>query len=311
MQRFYWRNLNPKEKPCVYVVQVNNFGVKPANCIATAALHKSADEFAEKYPVESVELKNQTYVDDMLMAAEDKKQAVLKSTRVDEIGQHAGMPNKGWTFSGDDVSDGVVIGDIEEKKEKVLGMGWIPKSDLFVFEVNLKLRLIGQSQEVSVTAVEQLDGLLQLLLTRRILLSNVSMIFDPAGLLVPLLLEAKLLLRESWCVPGLGWDDPLPDDQGKRWRTFLRSVLSLKDVKFPRSLWPEGRVVGLPTLVIFSDGAALAFGAVAYIRWELESGGYWSRIIMSKCKISPKHIVSIPRMELCGALLGNRLKTSS
>ncbi len=140
------------------------------------------------------------------------------------------------------------------------------------------------------------------------MLSNVSKIFDPAGLLAPLLLEAKLLLRESWCVPGLGWDDPLPVDQSNRWIAFMKTLLSLKNVKFPRSLWPEGQVVGLPILIIFSDGAALAFGAVAYIRWELEAGGFWSRIIMSKCKIAPKHIVSVPRMELNGALIGNRMK---
>ena len=31
-------------------------------------------------------------------------------------------------------------------------------------------------------------------------------------------------------------------------------------------------------------------------------------VSMSKCKIAPKHIESIPRMELCGALTGNRVK---
>ena len=79
-------------------------------------------------------------------------------------------------------------------------------------------------------------------------------------------------------------------------------------MKFPRSLWPEDEVVGLPALVIFSDGAALAYGAVAYIRWRLKKGGFWSRLIMAKCKIAPKNVVSIPRMELNGAVLGNRMK---
>ena len=65
---------------------------------------------------------------------------------------------------------------------------------------------------------------------------------------------------------------------------------------------------GWPILVVFSDGAALAFGAAAYIRWTLASGGFWSRLIMAKSKIAPKNIVSVPRMELNGALLGNRIK---
>ena len=82
----------------------------------------------------------------------------------------------------------------------------------------------------------------------------------------------------------------------------------LKHVEFPRSLWPAEEVVGLPSLVVFSDGSVLAFGACAYIRWQLASGGYWTQLIMAKCKVAPKHIVSIPRMELNGAVLGNRMK---
>ena len=89
---------------------------------------------------------------------------------------------------------------------------------------------------------------------------------------------------------------------------FLRSLMELVDLRFPRSLWPEEETVGLPVLVVFSDGAALAYGAAAYIRWELKSGGFWTRLIMAKCKIAPKNILSIPRMELDGSLMGNRMK---
>ena len=64
---------------------------------------------------------------------------------------------------------------------------------------------------------------------------------------------------------------------------------------------PEEEVVGLPMLIVFSDGALLAYGAAAYIRWELASGGYWVQLIMAKCKIAPKHILSVPKMELNGA----------
>ena len=89
---------------------------------------------------------------------------------------------------------------------------------------------------------------------------------------------------------------------------FLRSLFELENVKFPRSLWLEEETVGLPSLIVFSDGAALAFGAAAYIRWELKSGGFWTRLIMAKCRIAPKTIVSIPRMELNGAVVGSRVR---
>ena len=62
MQLFYWRSMKTGEKPKVYAVRVNNFGVTAANCIATIALHRSAEEFKDLYPVESEEIKTQTYV---------------------------------------------------------------------------------------------------------------------------------------------------------------------------------------------------------------------------------------------------------
>ena len=106
----------------------------------------------------------------------------------------------------------------------------------------------------------------------------------------------------------MGWDDILPQDQGDKWIAFLFSPLDLGELRFPRSLWPQEEVVGLPVLVIFSDGSLLAFGTVAYIRWQLKSGGFWCRIIMAKCKIAPKCIITVPRMELAGVVLNNRVK---
>ena len=120
MQRFLWRRMETTEPPLTLAVQVNNFGVTSANCIATCALHKSADAFSQIYPLESQELKDQTYVDDELVAAVDMASALVKTARLDEICEHAGMPDKGWIFSGDDKVD-VPIGDVGETEEKVLG----------------------------------------------------------------------------------------------------------------------------------------------------------------------------------------------
>ena len=54
MQRFLWRGLNPDVPPQTLAIAVNNFGVVSANCIATCALRRSADEFAAVYPKGSI-----------------------------------------------------------------------------------------------------------------------------------------------------------------------------------------------------------------------------------------------------------------
>ena len=306
MQRFLWRNMIKDVAPTVYAVIVNNFGIGASGCIATCALYKSADSFSEIYPEESLDMKEQTYVDDELVADEDEVSIRIKTKRLDEIGEHAGMPNKGWIYSGDTVSD-VKIGEDVDLEEKVLGIRWIPSTDEFRFKVIIKLKK--DKEEVIVTNTIELQSIIgTITLSRRLLLANVARIFDPVGFLIPIILEAKLLMREAWCNSNLGWDDALPNELSKRWVVFLQSLLELQEISFKRSLWPEEEVIGLPMLIVFSDGSKLAFGAVAYIRWQLKSGGYWTHLIMAKGKIAPKGIVSIPRMELCGAVLGNRIK---
>ena len=312
MQRFLWRGMNPEETPKTLAVVVNNFGIKPANCIATSALHKSADIFAKKYPEASQAIKDQTYIDDELVAAANNAKLHQKTGQMDEITSHAGMSNKGWTFSGDPSSDiriGVDVGDNDD--EKVLGLLWDPKMDMLKFQTKLKVKVNSGFGLVDtfISSEEELNNNMQeIVLTRKVVLSNVMKVFDPIGLLSPLILQAKLLLRETWNIEGLGWDDPLPEKVKNEWLGFLRSLLELNDIVIPRSLWPEGEVEELPILIVFSDGSISAYGVAAYIRWKMKDGSFWSRLIMAKSKIAPKRIISVPRMELSGAVVGNRVK---
>ena len=100
------------------------------------------------------------------------------------------MNNKGWNYSGDDSPSEIKIGEETDLPDKVLGTIWNPSTDTFDFRVVLSLRTA--DGEVAVTTLEHLLEIWQyLLLTGRVLLSNVARIFDPIGLLCAILLEAK------------------------------------------------------------------------------------------------------------------------
>ena len=89
---------------------------------------------------------------------------------------------------------------------------------------------------------------------------------------------------------------------------FFVELFELEKISFPRSLWPrDAEVEGQPDLVLFSDGSTLAFGSVAYIRWRLNTGRWWSMLMFSKSKIAPKSRITVPRLELNGAVLSKRL----
>ena len=141
----------------------------------------------------SNDLVDQTYVDDILVAGQDRSCLSKKTSEIDVILGHAGMPAKDWVLSGDRGTE-VAIGADDDSSEKVLGISWRPESDTFRFQVCLQMA----GREIS-SLNEFLGVVNEVGLSRRVVLSNVSRIFDPIGLLNPVLLTSKLLMRESWC----------------------------------------------------------------------------------------------------------------
>ena len=83
--------------------------------------------------------------------------------------------------------------------DKRLGQSWNPGTDDFLFRATLRVKLRGGGpKEITISTIEELLECRDAIMNRRMLLSNVQSIFDPLGLLSPILLQAKLLLRETW-----------------------------------------------------------------------------------------------------------------
>ena len=131
-------------------------------------------------------------------------------------------------------------------------------------------------------------------------------IYDPLGLVSPFTLQAKIYLRETWQLK-LDWDDPLPACLHKKWIKFFTDMFLLETLQYPRCLRPTA-TDGDPWLVLFSDGSDVAYGCVAYVRWKCQDGSVVVRLIMSKSRIAPMNKVSVPRMELNGAVLSKRCR---
>jgi hypothetical protein len=61
-----------------------------------------------------------------------------------------------------------------------------------------------------------------------------------------------------------------------------------------------------PWLVVFCDVTRLAFGACAYMRWQLEDGAFGVRFVAAKSRVAPLKELTIPRLELQAAVLASR-----
>ena len=57
----------------------------------------------------------------------------------------------------------------------------------------------------------------------------------------------------------------------------------------------------------FSDASELAYGAVAYVHHQYPSGAVSVQQVLSNNKVAPLKTVSIPRLELMGAVISTKL----
>lgn len=93
----------------------------------------------------------------------------------------------------------------------------------------------------------------------------------------------------------------------QEWIKWFQELNDLELVKIPRCLKdPVAKVVEL-SIHTFTDASESAYAAAVYARHVYESGDVTVRLIASKSRLAPLKAVSIPRLELLGALIGTRL----
>ncbi|KAK9744298.1 Pao retrotransposon peptidase [Popillia japonica] len=98
--------------------------------------------------------------------------------------------------------------------------------------------------------------------TKRNILSQISKIFDPLGLIAPLTIRVKILMQEIWQLK-LNWDESLPLHIQDKWICFTQEMESLSKVQIPR------RVVSVNNAASyeihgFCDASEKAYGACIY-----------------------------------------------
>ena len=298
---FLWRDCNTDAKPNTYAITAVNMGDRPSATIAQIALRKTADSAADTFPESSHIIKRNAYMDDIPGSVNDREEAKIRMQEIDKILGDKGFIIKEWIFNDtesdqpEDQERELPVG-IEDNSETegVLGMKWEIKEDLLCYRVNLTHGMLDEKKES----------------TKRNLLSVTNSIYDPLGLLTPFTTKAKIVIRSVWAhEPKLDWDTPLPEQIRKDWSEVKSKIPDLVKLKFPRALKPM-IAIGKPILIIFSDGSEHAYGAVAYLRWELENGSYDVRLIMAKSRMAPLKTVDIVRIELSGAVMSTRLRAT-
>lgn len=163
----------------------------------------------------------------------------------------------------------------------MLGLRWNPLQDFFSFAMK---------PSAKGTA------------TKRSLLSQTAQLFDPLGWLTPVIIRAMIAIHSAW-LTGLDWDSPLPECQATQWQQLMDELPLLSHIKIPRAL-NKGSAPSEQELHRFADASEKAYAAVLYIKNKINQN---TSLVMAKSKVAPIKQVSLPRLELCAALLLARL----
>ena len=143
------------------------------------------------------------------------------------------------------------------------------------------------------------------------MLSIVNSIYDPLGLAVPVLLEGRLLLQQLVIMgkkknndTPLGWDDPLPETQWLQWQRWQGSLKELEKITVPRCYHTEDfGTITQTEIHVFSDASKDAIGASVYLRLIGNKGEISTTLLFGQSRVAPAQSTSIPRLELCAAVL--------
>ena len=202
--RFVWSN-TPEEEIDDHKMTVHIFGKIDLPCIANWVIKRTASDQSNKYPVNIINtIHEKFYMDDYLSCFSSEERAIDTIQKVISILSNGGFRLTKWLSNNKNIlksvppterSPKIVNLDLENiPVERALGIIWNPQRDM--------LRIKGVTKNV--------------VLTKRGLLSFISSIYDPVGLIAPVTLEPKLIIQDLWR-RQIDWDVQLPDDLKLRW----------------------------------------------------------------------------------------------
>ncbi|XP_053690919.1 uncharacterized protein LOC128739459 [Sabethes cyaneus] len=303
VQRFVFRS-DPSNEPCVYVMDVATFGSKSSPCSAQFVKNKNAMEFAAEYPEAAAAIVEKHYVDDYFDSVDTIETAIERAKQVRFIHSKGGFEIRNWVSNSEAVLSSLgepkavqsihFNRDKETGNERVLGIIWNPGQDVFSF-----------STEHRDDLKEYLQGSKNT--TKRIILSCVMGFFDPLGLLSCFTVHGKMLIQDLWRT-GCDWDQEVDEASRVKWQQWTGLFPLVERIRIPRPYFgrTKSSEISKLELHIFTDASIYAYGCVAYIR-AIVGDVVKCSLAMSRSKVAPLKLESIPRLELRGAILGARM----
>uniref|UniRef100_A0AC35F168 Reverse transcriptase/retrotransposon-derived protein RNase H-like domain-containing protein n=1 Tax=Panagrolaimus sp. PS1159 TaxID=55785 RepID=A0AC35F168_9BILA len=201
------------------------------DCCINKLLDEEKDAVAE-------ELKGNVFVDNTLLGANTPDEAKLKAKASETIFKKANINLRDHISNSPEVSE--FMNSTVPESTSFLGVKWKPKED--VIFVNIP----------HAKTVKKV--------TKRTVLSFIASIFDPLGIVAPVVFAGKVFLHSLWAAQHK-WDTPLNDDELKKWNKFKETTEG-KQIKLRRYIFNKNAV--RREIYVFVDASEKGIAAVAY-----------------------------------------------
>ena len=290
--RFLWRDKNGR---ILYLrMKRHLFGGVWCSSAATYALRESV-ELKPCPKIVKDTVNNSFYVDDLLTSVDtpEEVRTIVKDTK--SMLADGGFNLTKFVISDEDLLNELVPKEdrAEEVKEfwstsqsKTLGIRWDVASDEFYFEIAAATK----------TPV-----------TKRAVLRFVASIYDPLGLISPIIVAGKMIFQQITRLK-VGWDNVITGTLAEKWLEWVASLKCIHNIHIPRCVRPSSHCSTAYELHVFCDASEKAYGSCIYLRCVNQDGEISSSLLCSKSRLSPLKSCSIPRLELQAAVLGVRLE---
>ncbi|GJQ70138.1 hypothetical protein Trydic_g22605 [Trypoxylus dichotomus] len=215
LQRILWRS-DPSKPLHIYQLNTVTYGTASAPYLAVKCLKQLSIEYIDNFPRAANAIVHDFYVDDFLSGSDTVEEAQLLCNQVSQILQDGCFELRKWISNNPQIltvlnsskvsSPQVMLFKQSEVKDKTLGIQWNWSTD------NLTYSIPNYNKTRPFTKRN---------------LSDISKIFDPLGLLSPIVVNAKLLIQKIWQL-NLSWDDVVPESIKDSWLKFTDELKSLR-----------------------------------------------------------------------------------
>lgn len=255
------------------------FGLPPSPFLLNGVIQQHLETLEARYPKSIQEIRKSLYVDDLISGAPTTEESKELKRDAIEIFDDVKFKLHKWHSN---------VSELEsDSAESELTFA---KQQLERHSTSANSKLLGLPWDKANDSLCVVFPTIPAVLTKRGILAYLAKVYDPLGLVSPVLLEGKLIYRDI-CEAKVRWDATVPDAFLERWQKWEQALPST--VCFARSVAAYQEQIREVKLHSFGD-ASKQGTVYAVVK---KDSGVVQGLVATRSRLAKSNL-TIPRLEL-------------